>query len=87
VAEEIQTLADRPGWTIDGNVATYAPRPGAWTAKVRVTQPDKYHATLHVAIIDASGNARSVSYAGRLDEAVRVAEGSARALNSVNTTD
>ena len=82
VADTIDDLAGRPGWTVEGVVATYAPEPGSWTAKVRLAQQAKYYARWHVAIIGPDSRARYVSHASLLGEAVRVAERTVRGQGS-----
>jgi hypothetical protein len=75
MAESVESLGDRAGWKVDGEVATYCPEPGGWSARVRVSQNSKYYARWMVAIIDPHGKARYVTHASMLGEAAQVAEG------------
>lgn len=82
--EDIQTLADRPGWTVDGKVATYAPVEGGWSARVtRVRVAGHTYERWHIAIRDRHGVARHVLHASMLGEAIRLAEQSVRGRNAV----
>jgi hypothetical protein len=78
MAETIESLGDRTGWKVDGEVATYCPQLGGWSARVRAAQNSKHHARWMVAGIDRHGEARYVTHASVLGEAVRVAEGRVR---------
>jgi len=56
VAEDLGELADRPGWTVDGSVATYAPEAGDWYARVRQPQSaERPHMRLHIVVVAPSG--------------------------------
>ena len=35
VPESVESLLERPHWTVSGSVATYAPQVGGWVARVR----------------------------------------------------
>jgi hypothetical protein len=78
MAETIESLGDRTGWKVDGDVATYCPKPGGWSARVRAAPNSKYYARWMVAIVDQHGNARYVTHASMLGEAARIAEGRVR---------
>lgn len=38
VVDDLTTLGARDHWTVTGGVATYAPKPGGWTAQVRAVR-------------------------------------------------
>lgn len=78
MAESITSLGDRPGWTVEGDVATYCPQPGAWRACVRASRESRYYARWSIVLIDPHGKAHHVSHASMLGEAARVAEGRVR---------
>jgi hypothetical protein len=69
------TVADRSGWTMIGNVGVYAASPHGWSARVTyTTMPGRTYQRLHIAIIDPSGVARYTMFASTTGEAIRVAE-------------
>ena len=78
-AEDIETLADRPAWTVRAGVATYEPQPGGWSARVTRTRVAGHlYEGWHIAIRDPSGVARHVLTAAMLGEVIRLAEGHVR---------
>ena len=80
MAEDLDALAARPGWTVDGPVATFAPRAGDWYARVRQPQTaERPHMRWHVAIVAPSGSVAYTSHASSVAEARRTAEGQVRA--------
>lgn len=76
MADELGILAGRPGWTVSGAAANYAPTPDGWSARVRpLTSPGRSsYSRFHIAIIDPAGIARYVCQAISVHEAARVAE-------------
>lgn len=83
MAEELKSLAERPGWTADETVATYEPVPGGWISRVRkVRVAGHTYERWHIAVIDPRGMAQYTTFASVLSEATRVAEGSVRGRNA-----
>jgi hypothetical protein len=83
VTDDLGWLADRPDWTVEGRVATYAPGSG-WLARVRpATQPGKTYQRWHVALVDPTGHAVWTTFCTTASEAMRVAEGHVRGRGSV----
>jgi hypothetical protein len=82
VADELDTLAERPSWTVTAGVATYQPQPDAWRASVRAVRvPGRAGDRWHVAIIDPTSMARYTTTASTIGEAARVAEANVRGRN------
>ena len=87
--DDLQGLADRPGWTVDADrgLAVFAPVEGGWSAKVRrvagTRAPgyDRYD-RWHVAIIDPAGVARQTKPWSYLSDARAFAEGRVNAENA-----
>jgi hypothetical protein len=78
--DDVEALTGRSGWTVDGPVATFAPEPGSWHARVRrVAQPSRGSERFHVAIINSRGAAAYTQFATSIGEAARVAESQVRA--------
>jgi len=65
----------RAGWTFDGDVATYCPQEGFWSARIRrpATPAHRSHRWI-VTGVHPDGNAAWVAPAGSAHEAVRLAE-------------
>jgi hypothetical protein len=77
--EDVATLAELPGWTVHGAVATYRLNDDSWVARVRrVTVFGKAHHASFVSIIDPTGTARYTVSARLLGYARQVAEGQVR---------
>jgi hypothetical protein len=80
--DDLSSLADRPGWEVDGAIARYVPVPDGWRARVtRTIRPERSYHRLHVAIIDPGGQARRAFLVTLVGEAVRVAEAQVDARN------
>ena len=80
VVDDLTTLGARDHWTVTGGVATYAPKPGGWTAQVRAVRVAAHsYERWHIAIIDPHGTARHTCFASLIGEAARVAESRVRA--------
>lgn len=77
--DDVEALASRPGWIVDGPVATYQPEPGNWCAQVRrILQPARAAERWNIAIRDPHGRVQYVEKATSIGEAARVAEGHVR---------
>jgi hypothetical protein len=75
VEEDIATLAQLPGWTVEGPIATYRVGDTGWTATIRrVTVFGKAHNAWFCSIIDPTGVARYTLSAQLLGYARQVAE-------------
>ena len=73
--DELQTVAERPGWTVAGEVATYQPNPGGWRARVQlVPVPGHRYSRWHIAVINPAGFAAFTKSATTLSYAVTLAE-------------
>lgn len=78
MADSLDDLAGRPGWTLEAGRAVYG-QPGQWHAVVRQPAiPPRPRDRYVISVIDPSGNAMAVRYASEVWEAARVAEGSVR---------
>ena len=83
MVDDIAVLADRNGWTVDDDVATYAPEPGGWLARVRkVRVAGHSYERWHIAVIDPHRCARYTCFASSVGEAARVAEHRIRATSA-----
>ena len=86
--DEIQTLASRPGWTVDleRELALYLPNEVGWSAKLRRVRGgtgkgyDRYD-RWHVAVVDPMGVCRQAKPFTYLSDALRFAEGRVNAEN------
>jgi hypothetical protein len=73
---DLAMLADRPGWTIEDNVAIYRPDASGWYARVTQLQhPNRASDRHHVALISPADAAVYGGYTSTVGEARRVAEG------------
>ncbi len=75
MAESLDGLADRPGWSLAGSVASYAPVARGWIARVRPLRlPGRSRDRFHIAVVDERGVARYTFIASTVAEARRIAE-------------
>ena len=73
----------RDGWAVNDTVATYRPAADGWCARVRAVRIAGHsYERLHIALIDPWGVARHTMFASSWGEAIRVAEGHVRGLNT-----
>jgi acetyltransferase-like isoleucine patch superfamily enzyme len=73
---DLAVLADRPGWSVEENVAIYRPVPGGWHARVtQLEHPNRASDRHHVALISPVGAAVFVGYTSTIGEARRIGEG------------
>lgn len=78
MADSLDDLAGRTGWTVEGGRATFG-QPGQWHAVVRKpVHPARPRDRYVISVIDPHGRAAAVRYASEVWEAARVAEGSVR---------
>ncbi len=78
----MNSLAERPNWTVANGQAAFAPVSGGWRAIVRLQRPggsDRYH----VAIVDRTGAVRFAMEVATVDDAVRNAERGVLARNAL----
>ena len=74
--DDLSVLADRPGWVVEEERATYRPVPGGWFARVsQVKLPSRASERFHIALVSPAGVAQHTQFAGMVGEARRVAEG------------
>ena len=74
--DDLSVLADRPGWTVEDERATYKPAPGGWFARVsHVKLPSRASERFHDALVSPAGAAQHTQFAVTVGEARRVAEG------------
>jgi hypothetical protein len=71
VADDLETVvADRPGWRLNGRVATFDAGNG-WTGRVtEIASPAKWSQRFHGAVIGPNGIARHTTYSALADQAV-----------------
>jgi hypothetical protein len=75
-----EVIQDRPGWSIDGGVATYRPESSWWSAVVRrPAHPSRPSHRFSVGGIHPDGAAAWAAWAGSARDAVRMAEAWVRA--------
>ncbi len=81
--EDVASLAELPGWTVDGPAAVYRPVEGGWSATVRLVDVIGHaYKAWHVALVDPRNRVQFTRRVSRLEEARRVAEGMVRAQNA-----
>jgi len=81
--DDIDTLDERPHWTVRNESATFAPVNGGWRAVVNRLREPTPRSRYHVAIVDRTGTTRYTREAASLDEAARTAERDVAARNAL----
>jgi hypothetical protein len=81
--QDVQTLTERPHWTVESGLATFAPAARGWRATVAALHDPTGTGRFHVAIIDRTGTTRFVSEATTLADAARRAEQGVLARNAL----
>jgi hypothetical protein len=80
--QSLNSIAERPHWTVISGRATFAPVHG-WRATVRRIERPEGDSRYHIAIIDRTGAIRFTMETASLDEAVRSAERGVLARNAL----
>ena len=83
MSDELAWIADRPGWELVDQVATYRPEAGAWCAHIRPAKvAARSYERWHVSIVECARDlCRYALKASTVAEATRVTEGHVRGLN------